>query len=198
MIPPGTFVDKVTRFLCATSRSRFTIVETQAQRARHVPPAHPPQVNMDQGQAAPQPQQAAPPAQPAAAIPPPVLPAPPPPLLGPLEPPAFTLGPGCSHAIIHIDDLNTGATATKLYNKAIAPLEAKFDGEADNHAVFLTSMCDRARRFNWHRLITVPIDNGTTQNLLTHYGKVSLDNTRAHTATYVNTTTRDAQNNDMF
>ena len=44
----------------------------------------------------------------------------------------------------------------------------------------------------------MPINNGTTWNLLTHYGQVSLDNTRAHAATYVNTPTRDAQDNDMF
>ena len=108
------------------------------------------------------------------------------------------MGPGRSHAILSFDDPNTGATATKLYNKAIAPLETKFDGEADNLAVFLASVRDRARRFNWHRLITVPIDDGTTRNLLTHYGQVSLDNTRAHAATYVNTPTRDTQDNDMF
>ena len=123
---------------------------------------------MDQGQAALQPQQAAPPAQPAAAVQPRVLPAPPPPLLAPPAPPAFTLGLGRSHAILHFDDPNTGAMATKLYNKAIAPLEAKFDGEADNLAVFLAIVRDRARRFNWHRLITVPIDDGTTRNLLAH------------------------------
>ena len=112
---------------------------------------------MDQGQAAPQPQQAAPPAQPAAAVQPPVLPAPPPPLPVPPAPPAFALGPGRSHAVLHFDDLNTGAMATKLYNKVIAPLEAKFDGEADNLAVFLASVRDRARCFNWHRLITCRI-----------------------------------------
>ena len=44
----------------------------------------------------------------------------------------------------------------------------------------------------------MPIDDGTTWNLLTHYGQVSLDNTRAHAVTYVNTPTRDAQDNDMF
>ena len=153
---------------------------------------------MDQGQAAPQPQQAAPPAQPAAAVQPPVLPAPPPPLLAPPAPPAFALGPGRSHAILNFDDPNTGATATKLYNKAIAPLDAKFDGEADNLAVFLARVRDGARRFNWHRIITVPIDDSTSQNLLTHYGQVSLDNTRAHAATYVNTPTRYAKDNDMF
>ena len=124
---------------------------------------------MDQGQAAPQ--QAAPPAQPATAAAPPVLPAPPLPLPVPPvapAPPAFALGPGCSHAVLNCDDPNTGATATKLYNKAIAPLEAKFDGKADNLAVLLASVRDRARRFNWHRLITVPIDHGTMRNLLTH------------------------------
>ena len=142
---------------------------------------------MDQGQAAPQPHQAAPPAQPAAAaVPPQVLPAPPPPPLAPPAPPAFALGPGRSHAILNFDDPNTGATATKLYNKAIAPLEVKFNGEADNLAVLLASVRDQTRPFNWHRLITVPIDDGTTRNLLSHYGRVSLDNTRAHATTYVN------------
>ena len=160
---------------------------------------------MDQGQAAPQAQpqgQAAPQAQPGAAAAPPVLPAPPlpPPPVVPaaLPPPAFALGPGRSHAVLDFDDPNTGSTATKLYNKAIAPLEAKFDGEADNLAVFLASVRGRARRFNWHRLITVPIDDGTTRNLLTHYGQVSLENTRTHATSYINTPTRDAQDNDMF
>ena len=151
---------------------------------------------MDQGQAAPQ--QAAPPAQPAAAAAPPVLPAPPSPLPVPPAPPAFALGPGRSHAVLNFDDPNTRATATKLYNKAIAPLEAKFDGEADNLAVFLASVCDRAWCFNWHQLITMPIDDGTTRNLLTHYGQVSLDNTRAHGGAYMNTPTRDTRDNDMF
>ena len=153
---------------------------------------------MNQGQQAPPAQ--APPAQPAAAVAPPAIPAPqPPPPAGPAPPaPAFALGPGHSHAVLDFDDPNTRATATKLYNKAISPLEGKFDGEADNLAVFLASVRNRARRFNWQRLITVPINDGMTRNLLTHYGQVSLDNTRTHAMTYVNTPTRDAQDNNMF
>ena len=93
---------------------------------------------MDQGQPAPI-------AQPAAAAAPPVLPGPLPPLpaipAAP-APPAFALGPGCSHAVLNFDDPNTGATATKLYNKAISPLEAKLDREADNLAIFLASVRD--------------------------------------------------------
>ena len=153
---------------------------------------------MNQGQQAPHAQ--APPAQPAAAAAPPALPAPqPPPPAGPAPPaPAFALGPGHSHAVLNFDDPNTRAMATKLYNRAISPLEGKFDGEADNLAVFLASVRDRARLFNWQLLITVPIDDGITRNLLTHYEQVSLDNTRTHAMTYVNTPTRDAQDNDMF
>ena len=44
----------------------------------------------------------------------------------------------------------------------------------------------------------MPIDNGTTRNLLTHFGQVSIENTRAHATTYVTSPTRDAQDNDMF
>ena len=170
------------------------------QQGQAAPPAQP------QGQAAPQAQPgaaAAPPVLPAPPLPPPVVPPPLVPAAPPLvpaapPPPAFALGPGRSHAVLDFDDPTTGSTATKLYNKAIAPLEAKFDGEADNLAVFLASVRDRARRFNWHRLITVPIDDGTTRNLLTHYGQVSLENTRTHATAYINTPTRDAQDNDMF
>ena len=94
---------------------------------------------MDQGQQAPQ----APQAQPAAAaVPPAQLPPPPAPPAAPVPPapPVFALGPGRSHAVLDNDDPNTGATATKLYNKAISPLEEKFDGEADNLAVSLASV----------------------------------------------------------
>ena len=117
---------------------------TRAQGARRAPQAQPQQGNMDQGQQVPQAPQAQPPPQaPQAQLPPPpALPAPP-------APPAFALGPGRSHTILNYDDPNMGAMATKLYNKAISPLEEKFDGEADNLAVFLASICDRAHHFNW-------------------------------------------------
>ena len=149
---------------------------------------------MDQGQPAP-------PAQPATAVVPPVLPVPPPPppaVPAAPAPPAFALGPGRSHAVLNFDDPNLGATGTKLYKKVISLLEGKFDGEADNLAVFLASVRDRTIRFNWHRLITMPIDDGTTRNLFTHYGQVSLDNMRTHMMPYVNMPMRDAQDNDKF
>ena len=51
--------------------------------------------------------------------------------------------------MLDYDDPNMGVMATKLYNKAISPLEEKFDREADNLAVFLARVHDQARRFNW-------------------------------------------------
>ena len=140
---------------------------------------------------------ATPPVMPARPLPLPALPAAQaPPTVA--APPVFALGPGHSHAILDLHNPNAGATATKLYNKAISLLEEKFNGEADNLAVFLASIRNQARCFNWHRLITVPIDNGTTRNLLTHYGQVSIENMRSHTTTYINSPTRDAQDNGMF
>ena len=149
---------------------------------------------MEPGQPAPQ-------AEPAATTVPQVLPQPPPALpVAPAAPapPAFALGHGRSHAVLDYDDPNTGVTATKLYNKAILPLKEKFDGKAHNLAVFLASIRNQAHRFNWQRPITVPIDDGTTRNILTHYGQVSLEYTRAHATTYVNIPTRDAQDNNIF
>ena len=116
----------------AHSRLNSTSVATRAQRARHAPQAQPQQGNMDQAQQAPQAQQAAA-AAPPAQLPPPLAP------LVPPAPPAFALGPGCSHAVLDYDDPHTGVMATKLYNKSISPLEEKFDGEADNLAIFLAS-----------------------------------------------------------
>ena len=86
----------------------------------------------------------------------------------------------------------------KLYNKAITPLELKFDGEADNLAVFLANMKDQCNHFTWSHLVTIPLADSTTRNLLTHYGQVTLSNCIDHGNTYVNIQMSNAQNNDML
>ena len=106
----------------------------------------------------------------------------------------FSLGPGWSTTVLNFSD----AAVVKLYNKAISPLELKFDGEADNLAVFLASVKDHCNHFNWSNLITIPLADTTTRNLLTHYGQVTLSNCTDHGSSYVSTQTRDAQNNDML
>ena len=77
-----------------------------------------------------------------------------------------------------------GPLRQKLYNKGhFHPSKKKFDGEADNLAVFPGPVLrgQGTDGFNWHRLITVPIDDGTTRNLLTHYGQVVVWKTPGHT-----------------
>ena len=127
-------------FLCA-SRHDQTIIITRAQCTRRAPQAQHQPGNMDQGQQAPP----APPAQPAIAVAPPVLPAPPPPppvVPATPAPPAFALELIRSHSILDYDNPNSGDTATKLNNKAISPLETKFDGEVDNLVMFQASVCN--------------------------------------------------------
>ena len=71
----------------------------------------------------------------------------------------FSLGPGWSTTVLDFSD----AVAVKLYNKVILPLELKFDGEADNLAVFLTSVKDHCNHFNGSNLITIPLADTTTK-----------------------------------
>ena len=86
----------------------------------------------------------------------------------------------------------------KLYNKAISPMDNKFDGHAKNLAVFLANVRDCTLHFNWHHLFTIPFANRSMKNLLMHYGQVSIDNTHAHATSYIGTQTRNTQDNDMF
>ena len=106
----------------------------------------------------------------------------------------FSLGPGQSTTVLDFSD----AAAVKLYNKAILPLELKFDWEVDTLAVFLASVKDHCNHFNWSNLITIPIADSTTRNLLTHYGQVTLSNCTEHGSSSVSTQTGDAQSNDML
>ena len=109
-------------------------------------------------------------------------------------PTTFSLGPGWSTSVLDF----SYASAVKLYNKAISPLELKFDGEADNLAVFLASVKDHCNHFNWSNLISIRLAETTTRNLLTHYGQATVSNCTDHGLTYVSTQTRNAQHNDML
>ena len=61
----------------------------------------------------------------------------------PLPRPPFGLGSGHTHNVLLFNDPIHGATAMKLYNKAIAPMDTKLDGHANNLAVFLANVRDR-------------------------------------------------------
>ena len=98
----------------------------------------------------------------------------------------FSLGPGLSTSVLDFTD----SSAVKLYNKAISPLDLKFDEEAHNLAVFLASVKDHYNFFNWSNLISIPFADTATRNLLTHYGQVILSNRTDHGLSYVSTQKR--------
>ena len=128
-----------------------------------------------------------------------IMAAPPAAGVSPPPPPLpFALGPGRTHNVLQFNDLIQGVTAMKLYNKAITPMDDKFDRHANNLAIFLANMRDYALCFNWHQLITIPLANGSKRNLLTHYGQVSIDNACTHVAMYIVTQTRNVQDNNML
>ena len=56
--------------------------------------------------------------------------------------------------------------------------------------------------YGWENIINIPVDvavqGGPTHSLLTHYGQVTLQQVRDHTATYINAQTRAAQNNVLL
>ena len=107
---------------------------------------------------------------------------------------AFALGPGRTNDVLDF----TESSAVKLYYKAIAPLETKLDGQPDNIAVFLASVADRARRFHWTSILTIPVAGGVSRNLIKDYAQVTATEVRARATTYQGQQTRDAQNSDML
>ena len=119
------------------------------------------------------------------AAPPPVNPAPP--------APVFTLGPGEDNTIL---DWSIPAN-TKLYYKAIAALDNKFDGTLEKFIAFLASITSRARQFGWNSILTIPVAMDTRE-LLSDYGRISMAEINGHAATYTGTQTRAAQNSEML
>jgi hypothetical protein len=107
--------------------------------------------------------------------------------------PAFRLAPGTGNAIL---DLNPGGTGIKIYNKATAPLDPKFDGKQENLGVFLSNIADRTNQFGMRQVLIIP-DGVNHYDLITQYGLRSLEEVIAAAEGYVGDTTRQVQNSYM-
>ena len=107
--------------------------------------------------------------------------------------PAFALGPGQDNMIL---DWSTPAD-TKLYYKAIAALDNKFNGTPEKFIAFLASITYRARQFGWNSILTIPMAMDTRE-LLSDYGRISMAEINSHATTYTGTQTRAAQNSKML
>jgi hypothetical protein len=73
-------------------------------------------------------------------------------------------------------------------------LEIKFDGESAGLLLFLEMIRERAEEFNWKNVIMIPDSNGDHRNLLSEYGRLSLENVRSFARTYVGQNGRQEQN----
>ena len=85
----------------------------------------------------------------------------------------------------------------KLYYKAIAPLTEKFDLAPANLRGFIQAFADKAIEMNWGATLTVPVGNGQ-QDLVKHYGSVTIEQVRVHATTYLQGHTRNAQNSSQI
>ena len=112
----------------------------------------------------------------------------------PANPPAFALGPGRTNDVLDYTD----SESAKIYYKAISPLETKFDGKPDHISVFLASVANRAHRFGWNNILTIPVGNNINKNLVKQYASVTMTQVTARANQYIGQETRDAQNSDML
>ena len=114
----------------------------------------------------------------------------PPPQVAPPPPVVFALAP----ALLSNQPLNYNVPAdSKLYYKAISPLEPKFDLSASKIRGFLQAFYDKAIQVNWQMTLSFMI--GAVQfNLIEHYGSITMAQVLTHAQTYLATNTRHAQN----
>ena len=110
-----------------------------------------------------------------------------------LQAPAFTQGPGWDNTVL---DWSIPAD-TKLYYKAIATLDNKFDGTLEKLIAFLASITSQARQFGWNMILAIPVDTNTRE-LLTDYGRINMANISNHATAYTGMQTREAQNSEML
>jgi hypothetical protein len=87
----------------------------------------------------------------------------------------------------------------KMYKAATEALPVKFDCSSVKLKVFLSSLGDRASASGWDQVFEVPAvvgaaPAGATFNLLTEYGRITLDQVAAHANTYIAAESCTAQN----
>jgi hypothetical protein len=106
----------------------------------------------------------------------------------------FSLSPALASTTVI--DYNTNAGA-KLFAAATCKLTTDFDLSSNGLKLFLTQLADRARFSGWTDILMISQVIGAEHevliNLVTHHGMLSLEQVRAHVATYDATPTRAAQ-----
>ena len=118
----------------------------------------------------------------------------------PLAPGGFALTP--ARAIQGVLDLRT-KSGIKIYETATAPLPGEpFNCKPDGLPLFLQNVKHRARRQGWQgfagileipRDLAVGIEVPDTDNLLDHYGEITIERIRGYEESYIHLAVRAAQ-----
>jgi hypothetical protein len=124
---------------------------------------------------------------PAAPAPPQAPQAPPPPLV----PAPFALSPSDIVGAAAYIDYST-ADGRKAYFKAIEPLTTQYEGSQKGLHWFIHQVEQKALAHGWHdTLINIPVGIAVpgvirpTYSLFDQYGQITIDDLRAHAATYI-------------
>jgi hypothetical protein len=101
--------------------------------------------------------------------------------------PTYALSPARTNADQFID--YTTADGKKLFKAATEPLSIKFDVEGKNVNMFNELLLTRANMAGWDSgqgdILTIPDANGNDRNLITEYGRLTMEEITTHVRTYV-------------
>jgi hypothetical protein len=86
----------------------------------------------------------------------------------------------------------------KIFRAATSGMTEKFDLKEEHLRVFLETVREQVRTFDWSHIITVPDANAVGRNLTTNYGQVTREQVQAHATTYIGVPNRHAQNAMML
>lgn len=85
------------------------------------------------------------------------------------------------------------ASELKIFCSATTGMEDKFDMKEEHLRVFLDTLKEHVRTYNWASITIIPDANAVNRDLTTHYGQLTRENIRTHALGYINTQTRNAQ-----
>jgi hypothetical protein len=114
----------------------------------------------------------------------------------PVAPPVpFALLPGAAYTA-PLD--YSKASELKIFRASTSGMDDKFDLKEDHLRVFIETVKEHVRTYNWMTIVTIPDDNAVDRNLITNYGQLTLANVNAHAIGYMTLQTRDAQNSMLL
>jgi hypothetical protein len=114
----------------------------------------------------------------------------------PVAPPVpFALLPGAAY---NAPLEYSKSSELKIFRASTSGMDDKFDLKEDHLRVFLETVKEHVRTYNWTAIVTIPGENGIHRDLVTNYGQLTLAHVSAHAIAYITLQTRDAQNSMLM